>query len=185
LTAALGLEAIGIEPALSGHIPVDAYQNSAVPGVYAVGDVTGRFELTPVAIAAGRRLSDRLFGGLAESKLDYVDIPTVVFSHPPVGTVGFSEVEAKARYGAENVKTYVTRFTKMYYAMTDHKPKTSMKLVTAGPDERVVGVHVIGLGADEMLQGFAVAVRMGATKADFDRTVAIHPTAAEELVTLR
>lgn len=185
LTASLGLETIGLEPALSGHIPVDAYQNSAVPGVYAVGDVTGRFELTPVAIAAGRRLSDRLFGGHPESKLEYVDIPTVVFSHPPVGTVGFSEVEARARYGAENVKTYATRFTNMYYAMTDHKPKTSMKLVTAGPDERVVGVHVIGLGADEMLQGFAVAVRMGATKADFDRTVAIHPTAAEELVTLR
>ena len=164
---------------------MDAYQNSAVPGVYAVGDVTGRFELTPVAIAAGRRLSDRLFGGHPESKLEYVDIPTVVFSHPPVGTVGFSEVEAIARYGLENVKTYATRFTNMYHAMTDHKPKTSMKLVTAGPEERVVGVHVIGLGADEMLQGFAVAVRMGATKADFDRTVAIHPTAAEELVTLR
>lgn len=185
LTASLGLETLGIEPAVSGHIPVDAYQNSAVPGVYAVGDVTGRFELTPVAIAAGRRLADRLFGGQIDSRLEYLDIPTVVFSHPPVGTVGFSELEAKARYGAENVKTYVTRFTNMFYALSDHKPKTSMKLVTAGPDERVVGVHVIGLGADEMLQGFAVAVRMGATKADFDRTIAIHPTAAEELVTLR
>jgi glutathione reductase (NADPH) len=109
----------------------------------------------------------------------------VAFSHPPIGTVGLSEVEAQERFGVTNVKTYVTRFTNMYYAMTDHKPKTNMKLVTVGPEERVVGVHVIGLGADEMLQGFAVAVRMGATKADFDSTVAIHPTSAEELVTLR
>jgi glutathione reductase (NADPH) len=181
----LGLEALGVEPTATGHIPVDAYQNSAVPGIYSVGDVTGRFELAPVAIAAGRRLSDRLFGGKPESKLDYIDIPTVIFSHPPIGTVGFSEAEANARYGEENVKTYVTRFTNLYYAMTDQKPKTSMKLVTTGPEERIVGVHLIGLGADEMLQGFAVAVRMGATKADFDRTVAIHPTASEELVTMR
>jgi glutathione reductase (NADPH) len=184
-TLALGLEQVGILPTLTGHIPVDAYQNSIVPGIYSVGDVTGRFELTPVAIAAGRRLADRLFGGMAESRLDYIDIPTVAFSHPPIGTVGLSEIEATERFGVANVKTYVTRFTNMYYAMTEHKPKTNMKLVTVGPDERVVGVHVIGLGADEMLQGFAVAVRMGATKADFDSTVAIHPTAAEELVTLR
>ncbi len=184
-TLALELEQVGILPTLTGHIPVDAYQNSIVPGIYSVGDVTGRFELTPVAIAAGRRLADRLFGGIPESRLDYTDIPTVAFSHPPIGTVGLSEVEAVERFGVGNVKTYVTRFTNMYYAMTDHKSKTNMKLVTVGPNERVVGVHVIGLGADEMLQGFAVAVRMGATKADFDSTVAIHPTAAEELVTLR
>lgn len=184
-TAGLELEAAGIVTTLSGHVPVDAYQNGEVPGIYSIGDVTGRFELTPVAIAAGRRLADRLFGGQPESKLDYTDIPTVIFSHPPVGSVGFSEIEAKARHGEENVKTYVTRFTNLYYAMTEHKPKTWMKLVTVGPEERVAGVHVVGLGADEMLQGFAVAVRMGATKADFDRTVAIHPTAAEELVTLR
>jgi glutathione reductase (NADPH) len=184
-TSHLGLPWVSIEPTLTGHIPVDAYQNSITPGIYAVGDVTGRFELTPVAIAAGRRLADRLFGGLPESKLDYADIPTVAFSHPPIGTVGLSEAEAIELYGAAGVKTYVTRFTNMYYAMTTYKPKTAMKLVTVGPEERVVGVHVIGLGADEMLQGFAVAVRMGATKSDFDRTVAIHPTAAEELVTLR
>jgi glutathione reductase (NADPH) len=184
-TPLLGLEWVGIQPTLTGHIPVDAYQNSVAPGIYAVGDVTGRYELTPVAIAAGRRLADRLFGGMPEAKLDYVDIPTVAFSHPPIGTVGLSEAEAIEVYGAAGVKTYVTRFTNMYYAMTPYKPKTAMKLVTVGPEERVVGVHVIGLGADEMLQGFAVAVRMGATKSDFDRTVAIHPTAAEELVTLR
>ena len=150
-----------------------------------MGDVTGRFELTPVAIAAGRRLADRLFGDQPEAKLDYVDIPTVVFSHPPIGSVGMTEAEALSRYGVDQVKVYATRFTALYYGVTEHKPKTHMKLVTVGPEQRVVGVHVLGLGADEMLQGFAVAVRMGATKADFDRTVAIHPTAAEELVTLR
>jgi glutathione reductase (NADPH) len=181
----LGLESVGIQTGPDGHIPVDAYQNTTTPGIYSVGDVTGRFELTPVAIAAGRRLADRLFGNQPTAKLDYVDIPTVVFSHPPIGTVGLTEAEAQARYGEDGVKVYAARFTSLFYSVVDHKPKTSMKLVTVGPEERVVGVHVFGLGADEMLQGFAVAVRMGATKADFDRTVAIHPTAAEELVTLR
>jgi glutathione reductase (NADPH) len=184
-TANLGLAEVGIETDDSGYIPVDDYQNTTVPGIYSVGDVTGRFELTPVAIAAGRRLSERLFGGQPDAKLDYVDIPTVVFSHPPIGTVGLTEAQAVEQHGLAQVKVYRSTFTNMYHAMTDHKPKTTVKLVTAGADERVVGVHVIGLGADEMLQGFAVAVRMGATKADFDRTVAIHPTAAEELVTLR
>jgi glutathione reductase (NADPH) len=183
--AELGLESVGIATSADGHIPADAYQNTPVPGIYSVGDVTGRFELTPVAIAAGRRLADRLFGKQPDAKLDYIDIPTVIFSHPPIGTVGLTEAEARTRFGEDNVKVYAARFTSLYYAVVDHKPKTSMKLVTVGPEERVVGVHVFGLGADEMLQGFAVAVRMGATKADFDRTVAIHPTAAEELVTLR
>jgi glutathione reductase (NADPH) len=184
-TSGLGLENIGVKLDPRGNIHVDAYQNTSVPGVYSVGDVTGRFELTPVAIAAGRRLADRLFGGQPDAKLDYVDIPTVVFSHPPIGSVGLSEADAMTFYGEDNVKVYAARFTNLYHSLTDHKPKTSMKLVTVGPDERVVGVHVFGLGADEMLQGFAVAVRMGATKADFDRTVAIHPTAAEEFVTMR
>jgi glutathione reductase (NADPH) len=183
--AGLGLESVGITTNAEGHIPVDAFQNTAAAGIYSVGDVTGRFELTPVAIAAGRRLADRLFGNQPDAKLDYADIPTVIFSHPPIGSVGLSEADALSRYGEGNVKVYAARFTSLFYSVVDHKPKTSMKLVTAGPDERVVGVHVFGIGADEMLQGFAVAVRMGATKADFDRTVAIHPTAAEELVTLR
>ena len=183
-TGALGLEQLGIVLSETGHIPVDAFQNSAVAGIYAVGDVTGRFELTPVAIAAGRRLAERLFGGQPEAKVDYFDIPSVVFSHPPIGTVGLSEAEARLEYG-DAVKTYQARFTNMYYALTEHKPKTSIKLVTVGPEERVVGLHVIGLGADELLQGFAVALRMGATKSDFDRTMAIHPTAAEEIVTLK
>jgi len=184
-TLGLELESVGVQTDPNGNIGVDDYQNTSARGIYSIGDVTGRFELTPVAIAAGRRLADRLFGGQLDAKLDYIDIPTVIFSHPPIGSVGLSEADASARFGAENVKVYAARFTNLYHSLTEHKPKTSMKLVTVGPEERVVGVHVFGLGADEMLQGFAVAVRMGATKADFDRTVAIHPTAAEELVTMR
>ncbi len=183
-TAGLGLEAARVKLDLDGHIVVDEFQNTSTPGVYAIGDVTGRATLTPVAIAAGRKLSDRLFGGKPEAKLDYTDIPSVVFSHPPIGTVGLSELDARKLHGAD-VKVYTSRFTNMFHAVTDHKPITQMKLVTVGKEERVVGVHVIGRGADEMIQGFAVAVKLRATKADFDRTVAIHPTAAEEFVTMR
>ena len=168
-----------------GFVMTDAYQETSVPGIYAVGDVTGREQLTPVAIAAGRRLSDRLFGGMTDRHLKYENIPTVMFSHPPIGTVGLTEPQAVLQYGLDQVKVYQARFTPMYYAFTRRKVKTSMKLVVAGPDERVVGCHIIGQGADEMLQGFAVAVRMGATKRDLDDTVAIHPTLAEELVTMR
>jgi len=182
-TAGLNLAAAGIE-SNKGYIPTDAYQNTNVPGIYAIGDITGQAELTPVAIAAGRRLAARLFLNQPDSKMDYDTIPTVVFSHPPIGTVGLTENEARAQYG-DSVKIYQTRFTAMYHGFTPHKPKTTMKLVCVGPDEKVVGCHIIGLGADEMLQGFAVAIKMGATKADFDNTVAIHPTSAEELVTLR
>ncbi len=181
----LGLEKLGVSMDDVGHIAVDDYQNTNVPGIYAVGDVTGRYPLTPVAIAAGRRLADRLFGGEPDARLEYEQIPTVVFSHPPVGTVGMTEQEARARYGDEQVKTYSTRFVNLFHALSDRKPRSAMKLITAGPDEKVVGIHVLGMGADEMIQGFAVAMRAGATKADFDRTVAVHPTAAEELVTLR
>jgi glutathione reductase (NADPH) len=184
-TPELGLERVGITLSETGHIPVDGYQNSAAPGIYSVGDVTGHFELTPVAIAAGRRLAERLFGGEPDAKVDYENIPTVVFSHPPIGTVGLSEVQAREQYGAAPVKTYQARFTNLYYALGEHTPKTTIKLVTVGPEEHVVGLHVIGLGADELLQGFAVAIRMGARKSDFDRTLAIHPTAAEEVVTLK
>jgi glutathione reductase (NADPH) len=166
------------------YIVTDGFQNTAVPGIYAIGDVTGRAALTPVAIAAGRRLSDRLFGGKAERRLEYSMIPTVVFTHPPIGTVGASEAEARAEHG-DAVKVYVADFTPMYHAMTARKTHTDMKLVCVGPEQRIIGCHIIGTGADEMLQGFAVAIRMGATKRDFDDTVAIHPTSAEELVTMR
>ncbi len=183
LTVELGLEEVGVQLDRDGHVVVDDFQVSSVPGIYAVGDVTGRWALTPVAIAAGRRLCDRLFGNQPDSRLDYDFIPTVVFSHPPIGVVGYSEVEARERFS--DVKAYATRFTSLYHGVTERKSPTFIKLVVAGPEERVVGLHVFGLGADELLQGFAVAIRMGATKRDFDSTVAIHPTAAEEVVTLR
>ena len=181
----LALDKAGITTDAKGFIPVDDYQNTAVPGIYAVGDVTPRVQLTPVAIAAGRHLADRLFGGRPDAKLDYETIPTVVFSHPPIGTVGLTELEAEELYGHGGVKVYQSRFINMLHALSDEKPPTVVKLVAVGEKERIVGCHIVGESADEIIQGFAVAVRMGATKADFDRTVAIHPTAAEELVTLR
>lgn len=183
-TAGLRLTAAGVEVREDGVIPVDAYQQTNVAGIYALGDLVGHHELTPVAIAAGRRLADRLFGGQAGRKLDYENIPTVIFSHPPIGTVGMGEPEAFAAYG-DSARVYETSFTPMIHGLSGRALKMRMKLVVAGDDEKVVGCHAIGPGADEMLQGFAVAVRMGATKRNFDDTVAIHPTAAEELVTMR
>jgi glutathione reductase (NADPH) len=183
-TQDLGLAAAGVASGEEGHVPTDALQGTNVDGIYAIGDVTGHHELTPVAIAAGRRLADRLFGGMANAKLDYALIPSVIFSHPTIGTVGLTEAAARERYG-DQVKVYRTQFNPMYHAFTRHKRKAAMKLVTVGDEERIVGCHIFGLGADEMLQGFAVAIRMGATKRDFDDTVAIHPTNAEELVTMK
>jgi glutathione reductase (NADPH) len=183
-TAGIGLETLGVELDSGGHVRVDAFQSTSAPGIYAVGDVAGHVPLTPVAIAAGRRLADRLFGGEPAARLDYDDVPTVVFSHPPIGSVGLSEETARERHG-DAVRVYVRRFLSLHHGLTERKPRTTVKLVVVGPEEKVVGIHVIGRGADEMLQGFAVALRMGARKADLDRTVAIHPTAAEELVTLR
>jgi glutathione reductase (NADPH) len=183
-TAGLALEEIGVKLDAGGFVITDDYQDTNVAGVHAVGDVTGRAPLTPVAIAAGRRLSDRLFGGQPERRLNYDLIPTVVFTHPPIGTVGMAELDARAKFG-DAIKVYVSGFVGMYHAITERKPRTEMKLVCLGPEEKIIGCHVIGDGADEMLQGFAVAIRMGATKRDFDDTVAIHPTSAEELVTMR
>ncbi len=137
-----------------------------------------------MAIAAARRLGDRLFNNQPERRLEYENIPTVMFSHPPIGTVGLTEDEAREIHG-DAVKVYQTRFTPMYHALTAHKTKTAMKLVCVGAQEKVVGIHMIGHGVDEMLQGFAVALKMGATKKELDNTVAIHPTSSEELVTLR
>ena len=184
-TAALNLAAAGVAARDNGQIPVDAFQNTNVPGIYAIGDITGAVELTPVAIAAGRRLAARLFKGDADARLDYENIPTVMFTHPPIGVVGQDEAAARAEYGAENVKTYRAAFNPMARAFAAHAAKTLMKLVCVGAEERVVGIQMIGDGVDEMLQGFAVAVNMGARKRDFDNTVAIHPTSSEELVTLR
>jgi glutathione reductase (NADPH) len=184
-TSRLGLESAGVLLDPEGYVLVDELQSTNVAGVYALGDVIGGDRmLTPVAIAAGRKLADRLFGGEPGARLDYTDIPSVVFSHPPIGTVGLSETAARERFGA-GVRIYETAFTGLYHGVTGRKPRTRMKVVCAGPEERVVGIHTIGDGSDELLQGFAVALKLGATKADLDRTVAIHPTAAEELVTLR
>ncbi|MET3558376.1 glutathione reductase (NADPH) [Streptococcus rupicaprae] len=181
----LNLEAAGVTLNDRGFIAVDAFQNTVVPHIYALGDVTGEKELTPVAIKAGRTLAERLFNGQAQAKMDYDNIPTVVFSHPAIGTVGLTEPQAVAQYGQEAVKSYTSSFASMYSAVTQHRQMTKLKLVTVGADEKIVGLHGIGYGLDEMLQGFAVAIKMGATKADFDATVAIHPTGAEEFVTMR
>ncbi|TDH07407.1 hypothetical protein EPR50_G00105710 [Perca flavescens] len=184
-TSGLNIGEMGVDTDERGHIIVDEFQNTSRPGIYAVGDVCGKALLTPVAIAAGRKLAHRLFEGKKDSKLDYSSIPTVVFSHPPIGTVGLTEEEAIQSRGKENVKIYKTSFTPMYHAITSRKSQCIMKLVCEGKEEKVVGLHMQGLGCDEMLQGFAVAIKMGATKADFDKTVAIHPTSSEEFVTMR
>jgi len=184
-TQDLGLSKIGVNVDSRGFVIADEYQNTSVEGIYALGDIIGHHELTPVAIAAGRRLANRLYGGDATCKLDYSFVPTVVFSHPTIGTVGYTEEDARAKFGTENIKVYSTKFTNMYYGVLTRKSKTAMKLVCLLPTEKVIGLHTIGKDSDEMLQGFAVAVKMGATKADFDNTVAIHPTAGEEFVTMR
>lgn len=181
----LGLENTNVTIDDRGRIVSDAYECTSEQGVYAIGDVTGKLDLTPVAIAAGRRLSDRLFGGKIDAHLDYDNVPTVVFSHPPMGTVGLTAKDAKEKYGEDAVKTYTSSFTDMRSSVSGHPHQCKMLLVCAGDDEKIVGVHAMGLGVDEMMQGFGVAVKMGATKADFDSTVAIHPTSAEEMVTMR
>ena len=181
----LNLEAAGVELTERGFIQVDEYQNTTTPGIYALGDVSGEKELTPVAIKAGRTLAERLFNGKTDEKMDYELIPTVVFSHPAIGSIGLTQEQAEAKYGTENIKVYQSTFAGMYSAITVHRQMTKLKLITLGEEEKVIGLHGIGEGIDEMIQGFAVAVKMGATKADFDATVAIHPTASEEFVTMR
>jgi len=186
-TEDLGLDKAGVKTNEKGDIIVDEYQQTNIPSITAIGDVQGKALLTPVAIAAGRRLSNRLFGPpeFKDDKLSYENIPTVVFSHPTIGTVGLTEPEAREKYG-DKVKIYKSSFKALYYSMIPdgHKEPTVYKLVCVGPEEKVVGVHIIGMGSDEIMQGFGVAVKMGATKKDLDDTVAIHPTSAEELVTL-
>jgi len=182
-TASLDLGRVGVATDAEGFIAIDDYQNTSVPGVYAIGDVTPRMQLTPVAVAAGRKLADRLFAGKAESKLDYHNIPSVVFSHPPLGTIGMNEQQARERYGAD-VHLYKQSFVPMQLALAHRPITTRFKLICVGEDSRVVGMQMLGPGVDEILQGFAVAIKMGATKADFDATLAIHPTSAEEMVLL-
>ena len=185
-TDGINLQVTGVETTETGKIKVDKFQNTNVDGIYAVGDIIeNSVDLTPVAIAAGRRLSERLFNNKPNEHLNYSLIPTVIFTHPAIGTIGLSEIDAVEHYGKENIKCYTSSFTDMYSAVTQHRQKCTMKLVCLGNDEKVIGLHGIGFGVDEMIQGFAVAIKMGATKADFDNTVAIHPTGSEEIVTMR
>ena len=183
MTQHLGLGNAGVESNQRGFIPTDKFQVTNVDNIFALGDATGRAPLTPVAIAAGRRLSDRLYNNMTDRHLDYSAIATVVFSHPPIGTIGLTEIEANKKF--DKIKIYKSEFTPMADALLNHKTTTALKLVCAGDDEKIIGCHIMGHGADEMLQGFAVAIKMEATKKQFDDTVAIHPTSAEELVTLR
>jgi glutathione reductase (NADPH) len=145
------------------------------------------WELTPVAIAAARRLSDRLFGGLKEGRILYDRIPTVVFSHPPIGVVGMTEPDARKHYGDENIRTKQQTFTSEDYWLNpkdnNSRPQTAFKLVLAGEEEKVVGIHTMGPHCDEIIQGFSVAVKMGCTRRDLEATMAIHPTSGEELIT--
>ena len=190
VTGDMGLEDVGAEVnGTTGYVTVDEFQNTTAPGVYALGDCCGRVELTPMAIAAGRHLSDRLFGSRPDAKADYDGVPTVVFSHPTIGTVGLTQAEAETQLGAENVIVYASTFVNLWYGTwfggnAGNKPLTKYKLVCRKSDDKVLGLHMIGMGSDEVLQGFGVALKMGATKADFDSCIAIHPTAAEEMVTL-
>ncbi|KAI5899234.1 uncharacterized protein SCHCODRAFT_02604549 [Schizophyllum commune H4-8] len=189
MTRNIGLEEVGVKTDEKDYVVVDEYQVSSVPNITSIGDAQGKAELTPVAIAAGRRLGNRLFGPpeFKDDKLSYDDIPTVVFSHPPIGTTGLTEKQAREKYGDENIKIYKASFRSLYFSMVDedHKEPTVHKLICAGPEERVVGIHILGMGSDEIMQGFGVAVKMGARKQDLDATVAIHPTSSEELVTMR
>lgn len=182
--AGIGLENTDIELNEHNFIKVDKYQNTSVQGVYAVGDNTGEIQLTPVAVKAGRQLSERLFNNKPDACLDNRLVPTVVFSHPPIGTIGLTELQAIEQYGKNNLTVYTSQFTSMYTALTEHRQPTRMKLICAGKEEKVVGLHCIGFASDEILQGFGVAMKMGATKADFDSCIAIHPTSAEEFVTM-
>ncbi|MFK3845794.1 glutathione-disulfide reductase [Stenotrophomonas sp. NPDC078853] len=179
----IGLEQVGVAVGDRGEVIVDEWQDTSVPSIHAVGDIGGKVGLTPVAIAAARHLMDRLFGGKPDAKMDYENVPSVVFSHPPLGMVGLGEEEARARYA--EVRTYHSNFRPMLQALADGTQRSMFKLVCVGAEERVVGVHLLGEAADEILQGFAVAVKMGATKAQFDDTVAIHPTSSEEIVLMR
>jgi glutathione reductase (NADPH) len=180
-TAELGLDRVGVSVDAQGFVVTDEWQNTTAENVHSTGDVTGRIALTPVAIAASRRLADRVFGGKTDARLDYANIATVVFSHPPVATVGLTEAEARALHG-DAVQVHRASFRPMLAALAQREQRTLMKLVCVGTEERIVGIHLLGTAVDEIVQGFAVALKMGARKADLDATVAIHPTSAEELV---
>ncbi len=180
--AGIGLEAVGVKLAENGGIAVDAYSRTSVPHIYAVGDVTNRVNLTPVAIREGHAFADTVFGG-RPTVVDHANVPTAVFSEPEVGVVGLTETQARERHG--RIDIYKAAFRPMKATLSGRDTRMLMKLVVDGASDRVLGCHIVGEGAAEMIQLVGVAVKMGATKADFDATMAVHPTAAEELVTMR
>lgn len=179
----LGLDKIGISQAENGQIKVDEHDRTTVPHIFALGDVTNKMQLTPIAIAQGQKLAERLFSGDPEREVCYDNVATAVFSQPPIATVGCSEAEARD-LGYE-IDVFKTKFRSMKYILAERDEKTFMKLVVCKSTDKVLGVHMIGLDAPEIMQGFAVALNAGATKADFDRTIGIHPTSAEEFVTMK
>jgi glutathione reductase (NADPH) len=181
-TKGLGLADVGVEMNREGAVIVDEWQRSTVPNIYAVGDVTDRLNLTPVAIAEGRAIAETLFND-NPIKMDHADVPTAVFSQPPIGTVGPTEEEACRRYGTVDV--YSARFRPMKNTLSGRDERTLMKIIVEPASDRVVGCHMLGPDAPEIIQGLAIAVKCGATKAQFDQTVGIHPSAAEEFVTMR
>ncbi|HQR49365.1 MAG TPA: glutathione-disulfide reductase [Burkholderiaceae bacterium] len=182
----LGLDRAGVAQGPDGAVLVDDHYRTNVPSIYAIGDVTARVQLTPVALGEAMAVVDRLFAppdGKAPRTMDYELIPTAVFTHPSVGTVGMTEAEARKAHGA--IEVYRSDFKALRHTLSGSSERTLMKLVVDAATDRVVGLHMVGADAGEIVQGFAVAMRSGATKADFDRTVGIHPTAAEEFVTMR
>lgn len=195
LTEDLGLQHTKVIQDKRGFIQSNEWEETNQPGIYALGDINNKVSLTPVAIRAGRKLGDRLFGNKKESKMNYSEIPSVVFSHPTIASIGYSEKEVKNLVENENekilngpIKVYESHFRNLMYGVFDNqhdKIRTHMKIICVGDNEKVVGLHMSGEGSDEMLQGFGVAIKMGATKKDFDSCCAIHPTASEELVTMK
>ncbi|HCQ82786.1 MAG TPA: glutathione-disulfide reductase [Rhodobiaceae bacterium] len=184
-TDGLGLAAAGVETGDDGHIPVDAYSQTNVPSIYAVGDVTARAQLTPVAIREGAAFAETVYNN-NPSAVDHSMIPTAVFSQPPIGTVGMTEEEAReATQAADGVDVYASVFRPMKHTLSGSDEKTLMKLIVCRATDKVLGLHIVGPDSGEMIQAFGVAVTMGATKAQFDATIAVHPTAAEELVTFK
>ena len=183
-TATLGLETVGIETKANGAIPVDAYSKTSVDSIYAVGDVTDRANLTPIAIREGAAFAETVFNNNPMA-VDHSNIPTAVFSQPEIGTVGLTEEQAVAQVGAGDVAIYKSTFRPMMNTLSGSEERTTMKIVVHESTDKVLGVHILGPHSGELIQAVGIAVTMGATKAQFDATVAVHPTAAEELVTMK
>ncbi len=178
----LGLEEVGVELDKDGAIKVDETSQSSVPSIYAVGDVTNRIQLTPVAIREGQAFADSVFGG-KPTTVDYANVPSAVFSHPPIGAVGMTEAEARNKLGS--IRVYTSDFRAMKNVLAGRNERALYKMIVNAATDQVVGLHMIGPDAPEILQAAAIAVKAGLTKADFDNTVALHPSMAEELVLLK